>query len=155
MRNILIILIALVVGGQVSLAQKGEKRVGLATGFSRELGTGSPHFNISLAYNLTDRLGVVPSFDYYFHHFSQSKFGTWDVNADIRYHILTEGLFKVYPFAGLTVKHSDGHSGLGANLGIGADYEVTPGIDLFFNTKYQSTKDIDDTLMSIGANYKF
>jgi opacity protein-like surface antigen len=154
MRNIIFILVALTITCTLASAQEGEKRIGLSAGLSTEFGTSAPQLGITFGYNFTERFGIIPSFDYYFYRFHETKFKMWDINADVRYTLFTDSKFTAYPLAGIVIRNAD-EFGIGANLGAGVDYELSGNIDLVFNAKYQFTKYLDHALFSIGANYKF
>ncbi|MDR1357534.1 MAG: porin family protein, partial [Tannerellaceae bacterium] len=99
--KIKIIILAVALCACVSAsAQKGEKRIGLSAGFSSELGIKYPQIGVSYAYNFTDRLGLMPSFDYYFYRFKETKFQMYDISVDARYSLFTGDKFDAYPILG-------------------------------------------------------
>lgn len=153
-----------------SYAQKGSMSVGVQAGYGTEIesfGSG-----VNFTYNVTDKLALVPSFDYFFgKDESGVKSSMWDFNADVHYNFTLSDKFVVYPFAGFTytswsaevsilgttVSSTDGY--YGANLGGGVMYDVTPSIGIGAELKYQlltgDGSDGSQIVYGVKAVYKF
>jgi len=162
-----------------SLAQKGDKSLGLNWGYGTEIK--SVALGAKFNYSITDPIEVSPSFNYFL-----KKDGTsaWEINADVHYLFYVTERIAVYPLAGLTVtgwktsynnsdlddfkdewgdlmededfdSGSSSTSKFGLNLGGGIKYNLTEKVSLGAELKYSLISDFDQVVIGVNLAYKF
>ncbi len=133
-----------------------------------QLSYGSDHERVGLGikgqYGLIDNIRLEAAFNYFF---KQDNISLYDLNVNVHYVIPITEQFSVYPLAGLTymkasasvkeegLKYSVSNSKLGANLGVGAQYQLDSNWAIAGELKYQIIKDMSQLVPSIGVVYTF
>lgn len=146
-----------------SFAQyEGTVGMGIHAGYAsatRSVGAGA-----HLHYYCTNRIRVAPSFTYYL----PSKGNrVWEADADAHYVVPVSWLFSVYPIAGLNYSNrkfdASGVSEtgaenwtkhrVGANMGLGVQYDFGYKIRLSVEYKYQFIKDFSQSSVMAGIGF--
>ncbi len=140
----------------VSFAQKGTSQIGV------DLKYGSENDNIGLGirgqHNFTDHIRGELAFSY----FLKNDFLTnWDISANVHYLFPVSQKITLYPILGLTYTawnsefFSEAIDRLGANIGAGAQFDLSSNWCINAEIKYQLVSDLDQVIPSIGVGYKF
>ena len=149
-------------------AEKGD----VATGVNLVYGFGIKSVGIGAKFQYTflDRVRGEVGFNYYF---KKDYVTMWDASVNAHYLVsVHQDNFFLYPLVGLTFASTsvdksgaskklqtsaipDGHSRIGLNLGAGAQYQYSDHIGFTFEYRYSVMKDIDQSVLGIGVNYKF
>ena len=103
---------------------------------------------------------IAPEFIYYFENDEMSAF---NVNVNIHYIIPTSATFAIYPMAGFTYANFrfDNHGGhenydrCGANIGMGAQYQIKEHLHFFTEERFQILKDWNQSVTCLGLKYTF
>lgn len=103
---------------------------------------------------------IAPEFIYYFENDEMSAF---NVNVNIHYIIPTSETFAIYPMAGFTYANFrfDNHVGhenndrCGANIGMGAQYQIKEHLHFFTEERFQILKDWNQSVTCLGLKYTF
>lgn len=103
---------------------------------------------------------IAPEFIYYFENDEMSAF---NVNVNIHYIIPTSATFAIYPMAGFTYANFrfDNHVGhenydcCGANIGMGAQYQIKEHLHFFTEERFQILKDWNQSVTCLGLKYTF
>lgn len=162
-----------------AFAQNGKWAAGLNIGYGSEIS--KPSIGVKALYNVSEKLTVAPSFNYYFKKTEDYNYGydieasaklkCWDINCDLHWNVISKDNFKFYPFVGITYLHSkseaeastsgvsvevDGGSegNVGANLGIGGLLNVASNWAIGLEVKYQII-DGNQFVPSLSAMYRF
>jgi len=103
---------------------------------------------------------VAPEFIYFFKNNGKSA-----LNANLNFHyvIPTSSSFAIYPLVGFTYAHykyddklvSGSTDRCGANVGMGAQYQIKDGLHLFTETRFQIMKDYNQSVTLLGLKYTF
>lgn len=102
---------------------------------------------LKTAFDITDKLRLGPSFNYYF------ESGTsYAVDADLQYKLATIGdNTLIYPFTGLNFANLSGLGvEVGVNLGIHANFPVTDVLNVYIEPKYVVLSDADGFVIAAG-----
>ena len=103
---------------------------------------------------------IAPEFIYYFENDEMSAF---NVNVNIHYIIPTSATFAIYPLAGFTYANfraevmgvSDNEGRCGANIGMGAQYQIKEHLHFFTEERFQILKDWNQSVTCLGLKYTF
>ena len=103
---------------------------------------------------------IAPEFIYYFENDDMSAF---NVNVNIHYIIPTSATFAIYPMAGFTYANFrfdelGGHANYdrcGANIGMGAQYQIKEHLHFFTEERFQILKDWNQSVTCLGQKYTF
>lgn len=103
---------------------------------------------------------IAPEFIYYFENDNLSAF---NVNVNIHYVIPTSATFAIYPLAGFTYANfraevmgvSDNEGRCGANIGMGAQYQIKEHLHFFTEERFQILKDWNQSVTCLGLKYTF
>lgn len=103
---------------------------------------------------------IAPEFIYYFENDEMSAF---NVNVNIHYIIPTSATFAIYPMEGFTYANFrfDNHVGhenydrCGANIGMGAQYQIKEHLHFFTEERFQILKDWNQSVTCLGLKYTF
>lgn len=89
----------------------------------------------------------------------------WTIDLNGQYRFIEPGPFGAYAIAGLDIARvsvdldlgplgdaSTSSTEVGLNLGVGAEYAVTPNVELFGEVKYVIS-DYDQAVLALGARY--
>lgn len=151
MKNLFILALFMTCAVSVSFAQSGSLTGGLQ--LSHASAFDNMGIGVKVQYSITDHWRVEPSFDITFKHHHNTM---WDINANVHYVLNVVDKFNIYPLAGLTFSHWTGDINcFGVNLGMGAEYYINSRWGIFAELKYQLIPDYNQTLTSIGVNYRF
>lgn len=102
----------------------------------------------------------APEFIYYF---KNDGLSAYNVNLNIHYVIPTSATFSIYPLAGFTFAHYKADAGLvdasvdrcGANIGMGAQYQIKERLHFFTEERFQILKDFNQSVTCLGLKYTF
>lgn len=164
MRKLLLTLSAVFVLsiGKASAQYEGTFGMGVHSKYGAEIG--SLAAGAHLHYYYTNNLRFAPSFTYYLPRKGKSL---WEVEADAHYVIPVSWLTSFYPIAGLSYsnwqfdasKVSDiGLQDLtkhrvGANLGLGIQYDFGYKVRSSFEFKYQFIKEYSQLAIMVGVGF--
>ena len=103
---------------------------------------------------------IAPEFIYYFENDEMSAF---NVNVNIHYIIPTSATFAIYPLAGFTYANfraevmgvSDNEGRCGANIGMGAQYQIKEHLHFFTEERFQILKNWNQSVTCLGLKYTF
>ena len=103
---------------------------------------------------------IAPEFIYYFKNDGMSAL---NVNLNVHYVIPTSNTFAIYPLVGFTYGHYmvDGLGGdisddrCGANVGLGAQYQIKERLHFFTEERFQIMKDFNQSVTVLGLKYTF
>lgn len=145
-------------------------------GFGLDLGFGSEkvtNFGIQvprLQYYFHPRVRIEGSFNYFFKSSVNDLYDAtdWDVDFDVHPYVIPMkyGL-HVYPIVGLGLWHRkytsviegtadpDGAFRVGANVGVGFQYDITENIAANIQYKYFITNDYGHSIFGLGLIYRF
>ena len=84
-------------------------------------------------------------------------------NLNFHYVIQTSSSFAIYPLVGFTYAHykyddklvSGSTDRCGANVGMGAQYQIKDGLHFFTETRFQIMKDYNQSVTLLGLKYTF
>ena len=114
-----------------------------------------------LHYSFANEWRIAPSYTYYV---ERRGLALWTAEADLHYMIPASWAVSFYPLAGLNyarfkkVKEPDygkTSNKLGANIGLGIQYDFRYRVCAVFETKYQLLKDYSQFLFSAGIGFWF
>lgn len=133
-------------GGGVHLAYAGEFK--------------SPGAGIYLHYNITDRMRLAPAWTYFL---ERKGTKTWMAEADVHYLVPVTWEFSFYPLGGFNFErfrndpglNAKNSSRLGANVGLGLQYDIQYHVTVHVEGKYQFIKDYSQPLFMAGIGYWF
>lgn len=105
-------------------------------------------------------LRFAPEFIYYFKNDGMSAY---NVNLNIHYVIPTSTTFAIYPLAGFTYANFKYDNVLGdlstdrcgANIGMGAQYQIKERLLFFTEERFQIMKDWNQSVTVMGLKYTF
>lgn len=143
-----------------SEAEAGDWTIGF--GLNLGFGAGSTNFGVQiprLQYYFHSRVRAELAFNYFF---KSNDVSDWAVDLDIHPYVIPMkyGL-HVYPVAGVALWHrhdhflNDGVLRVGANVGAGFQYDITPNIAANIQYKYMITNDYGHSVANIGICYRF
>lgn len=103
---------------------------------------------------------IAPEFIYYFKNDDMSAF---NVNVNIHYIIPTSETFAIYPMAGFTYANfrfdelggHESYDRCGANIGMGAQYQIKEHLHFFTEERFQILKDWNQSVTCLGLKYTF
>lgn len=103
---------------------------------------------------------IAPEFIYYFKNDDMSAF---NVNVNIHYIIPTSETFAIYPMAGFTYANfrfddlggHETYDRCGANIGMGAQYQIKEHLHFFTEERFQILKDWNQSVTCLGLKYTF
>ena len=154
-----------------TFAQDGKWAAGVNIGYGCASDISKPSIGVKALYNISDKLAVAPSFNYYFQNKYKEegfelKINCWDVNCDLHWNVVSKENFKFYPLAGLTYLHakvsgdddiveggSDGK--FGANVGIRGQFNFGSNWAAAIEAKYQIISDVSQLVPSLSLMYRF
>ena len=180
MKRIVLALFLVLFTAEGAFAQKkGETTFGVNMAYGIKV----PNVGMELEmhYGILDDIRLEASFDYLFRN---KAINMWDLNLNAHYVIPVSKHVGLYPLVGfaytnwgvkanwsvedkeiadkiedmglLTEGKVSGHTGkIGANLGVGADYNLSEKLALNLEAKYQLLSDLSQVVFSCGVTYKF
>lgn len=138
---------------------------GMALGASINYGTEIESVGIGIRYDymLSNSFRLTPNATFWI---KNDDLSSWDINVDIQYLFPIAERFKIYPLVGLTVSHwkwdgkdhnvdSWNDTYVGANLGVGVEYDIAPNWLINLDAKYRIIKDEGQFVIGIGFAYRF
>lgn len=119
---------------------------------------------VNLHYYYTNSVRFAPSFTYYL---PRKGINMWEVNADAHYVVPVSWLFSVYPIGGLHYSkwkfdaekftgigaQDETLNRIGANLGLGLQYDFRYKMRLNAEYKYQFIKDFSQSSFMVGIGF--
>ncbi len=103
---------------------------------------------------------LAPEFLYFF---KDDGLSALNVNLNVHYVIQTSNSVAIYPLVGFSYGHymvdtplgdaSDDHCG--ANVGLGAQYQIKPKLYFFTEERFQIMKDFNQSVTALGLKYTF
>ena len=116
-------------------------------------------------FDVTDNIRVAPDFFYFIRNNNVSAY-TCDIN--VNYLIPKGEKFTIYPLAGFAYtrykvevkddegdKYDEKHDRIGANIGIGAQYQINEPLQLFAEERFQLMKDFNQSVTVVGVRFTF
>ncbi|MBQ6080509.1 MAG: outer membrane beta-barrel protein [Muribaculaceae bacterium] len=102
----------------------------------------------------------APEFMYYF---KNDGLSAYNVNVNFHYVIPTSTTFAIYPLVGFTFASfkADGvpdnitENRCGANIGMGAQYQIKERLHFFTEERFQILKDFNQSVTCLGLKYTF
>ena len=103
---------------------------------------------------------LAPEFIYFFKNDGMSAL---NANLNVHYVIPTSTSFAIYPLVGFTYGHYKADAGLhdvsedhcGANVGMGAQYQIKERLHFFTEERFQIMKDFNQSVTVLGLKYTF
>ena len=111
-----------------------------------------------LQYEFVTNWRVAPEFIYFF---KDDGLSALNLNMNVHYIIPTSATFAVYPLVGFTYAHympygpGDDIDRCGANVGMGAQYEIKNHLYFFSEERFQIMKDFNQSVTVLGLKYTF
>ena len=133
---------------------------GIGFGLNLGFGAGVTNFGIQvprLQYYFHSRVRAEAAFNYFF---KAKETTDWNIDIDVHPYVvpMKYGL-HVYPVVGLALWHrktlDDKFFRVGANLGVGFQYDITENISANIQYKYMVTNDFGHSIFNIGMIYRF
>lgn len=105
-------------------------------------------------------LRFAPEFIYYFENDGMSAL---NANLNVHYVIHTSSAFAIYPLAGFTYAHfkcdhilgDTSKDRCGANIGVGAQYQIKEKLYFFTEERFQILKNWNQSVTVLGLKYTF
>ena len=105
-------------------------------------------------------LRFAPEFIYYF---KNDNLSAYNVNVNIHYIIPTSPTFAIYPLAGFSYANfradalgvTTSEDRFGANIGMGAQYQIKEHLHFFTEERFQILKDWNQSVTCLGLKYTF
>lgn len=102
----------------------------------------------------------APEFMYYF---KNDGLSAYNVNLNFHYVIPTSTTFSIYPLVGFSFASfkADGiledvtENRCGANIGMGAQYQIKERLHFFTEERFQILKDFNQSVTCLGLKYTF
>ena len=100
----------------------------------------------------------APEFMYYF---KNDGVSAYNVNLNFHYVIPTSTTFAIYPLVGFTFASfmpdgpGDDVNRCGANIGMGAQYQIKERLHFFTEERFQILKDFNQSVTCLGLKYTF
>lgn len=140
---------------QQSMAQSGEKTLGVAGGFATYNSGGLA--KLYFQYSFSNHVRIAPEVGYVFRNEGKSAFV---MSVDMQFPFKLAKGFAIYPLAGVTFNnwtwHDDKHaSRVGADFGAGFDIYLTSNLKLSMQGKYSMMNDTDGGFIDFGIGYVF
>jgi outer membrane protein X len=103
---------------------------------------------------------IAPEFIYFFKNEGVSGL---NANLNLHYVIPTSNSFAIYPLIGFTYGHFTADLGYGdiskdrcgANVGLGAQYQIKESLYFFSEERFQIMKDCNQSVTVLGLKYTF
>ena len=111
-----------------------------------------------LQYEFVTNWRVAPEFIYFF---KDDGLSALNLNMNVHYIIPTSATFAVYPLVGFTYAHympdgpGDDIDRCGANVGMGAQYEIKNHLYFFSEERFQIMNDFNQSVTVLGLKYTF
>ncbi|MBO4803256.1 MAG: outer membrane beta-barrel protein [Muribaculaceae bacterium] len=111
-----------------------------------------------LQYEFATNWRVAPEFIYFF---KDDGLSALNVNLNMQYVIPTSSTFAVYPLVGFSYAHYmpdgpvDDIDRCGANVGMGAEYQLKNRLFFFSEERFQIMKDFNQSVTVLGLKYTF
>lgn len=146
---------ALFIPTSQAMAQRGEKTLGVAGGFSTYNNGG--YADIYFQYSFADHVRIAPEIGYAFRHDNKSAF---IASVDMHFPFRIARGFSVYPLAGVTFNNWSYRGGgnasrAGFDFGGGFDIKLTNYLKLTIQGKYSLMNDTDGGFIGMGLGYVF
>ncbi|MDD2961371.1 MAG: outer membrane beta-barrel protein [Muribaculaceae bacterium] len=141
-----------------SLAQKGEKNIGIIGGYNTK--TESAIVGASFQYRFSRYFRISPDIHFMFRNNNLSGFA---FNGNVHFPIKMDTRINFYPLIGVTYQSWRNNSGdeevtakkFGANIGGGFEYMATPTLKLSVEGKYSWISSYPNANFYIGIGYLF
>ena len=113
-----------------------------------------------LQYEPVTNWRIAPEFIYFF---KNDGLSALNVNLNLHYIIPTSTTFAIYPLVGFSYGHymADALGGditddrCGANVGLGAQYQIKERLYFFSEERFQIMKDFNQSVTVLGLKYTF
>lgn len=164
----LMLMVAIMMMSVAASAQDGKMAAGVNVNYGTSDGYSPLGFGAKFQYEFVDKIRGELSANYFL---PKHDAYIWDANLNFHYLVPLGDKANFYPLVGLTYmtsavtgdakKYYESHnvdtsdSKLGFNLGIGAEYFLTPNIKANVEAKYQYIKDGDWVVFGVGLAYVF
>lgn len=165
----------------VAFAQSSKWAAGINIGYGSEIS--KPSFGIKAMYDINKAFSVASSFNYYLKQTEEYSEGGataeasakyWDINCDLHWNLLSKENLKIYPLLGITYLHckidgsvsgggvdievEDAYSEgeIGANIGVGTQFNIASHWAAGLEVKYQIISDGDSQFVpALSLMYRF
>lgn len=164
----ILLLMGIVFFGMTAMAQKDSKSISLNLAYGTEV----KNVGVGLkgAYFITDEVRAELGFNRFL---NKSNTNMWDINANLHYVFNLSEKVAFYPILGFTLTNwgaarevTDNvtnktekiwsySSRLGANFGLGAQYNISDRVFSLLEVKKQVVSDYDQTVVSLGIGMRF
>ncbi len=105
-----------------------------------------------LQYEPISNWRIAPEFIYFFENDGWSGI---NANVNIHYVIPTSSSFAIYPLVGFNYGNYDSENFFGANVGLGAQYQIKERLHFFTEERIQIIKDFNQSVTFLGLKYTF
>ncbi len=99
---------------------------------------------------------IAPEFIYFF---ENDHWSGLNANVNIHYVIPTSSSFAIYPLVGFTYGNYKAYGvsddRCGANVGLGAQYQIKERLHFFSEERFQIMKDFNQSVTVLGLKYTF
>ena len=115
-------------------------------------------------FDMDEHFRLAPDFFFYIKNKGMTAYGA-DVNL---HYLIPKGSFAIYPLAGVCYhrykvemideegeKYDEKHDRIGADIGIGTQYEIDEIIQVFAEERFQVMKDISQSVTVLGVRFLF
>ena len=152
-KTILTLVVALVAAFSANAFDMGKMSIGAEYNYASKGGLSG--FGVQMQYQLPiAHLRVAPEFNYFFG--KKEHADRFNVNVNLHYMINSGSGFDLYPLAGISYANlGKDVNRLGANVGCGAEYNITGQIGIFCEERLQLMKDCTQFVTAIGVKYSF
>lgn len=115
---------------------------------------------VQLQYEPITNWRIAPEFIYFFKNDGMTAL---NANLNIHYVIPTSNTFAIYPLVGFTYGHYTvegiiddvSKDRCGANVGMGAQYQIKERLYFFSEERFQIMKDFNQSVTALGLKYTF
>ena len=104
-----------------------------------------------------NRFRIAPEFMYYF---KNNHVSAINANVNLHYVIPTSTTFSIYPLVGFSYANynyefGDNLGRCGANVGMGAEYQIQDRLFFFSEERFQIIEDFNQSVTVLGLKYTF
>lgn len=138
-----------------TMAQRGEKTLGIAGGFATYNNGG--FVDVYFQYSFANHFRIAPDLGYAFRNEGKSAFL---LDVDMHFPFRVAKAFSVYPLVGFTFnnwsyRYDGSASRAGANFGGGIELYLTSNLKLSLQGKYSLMNDTSGGFFDMGIGYVF
>lgn len=158
MKKIMIIALLTICAALGARAEKGD--ISAAGQFAYASKNSMAGLGLQVQYEPITNWRIAPEFIYFF---ENDGLGATNVNVNIHYIIPTSAMFAIYPLAGFSWANFSADAGIvhltenrcGANIGLGAQYQIKEHLHFFTEERFQIMNDNNQSVTVLGLKYTF